>query len=97
MVIEGRAPLLQSERFYLVKIHYKGFAVQILVACTVIEARQMGEGEATNCRVLDCVRSARRRGRGTSVGIYNAKVLILIGWTVGFGPFKKHLFLFMDH
>jgi exosortase/archaeosortase len=38
VVVEGRAPLLKSQRLSLVEIHWNGFAVQILVACTVIEA-----------------------------------------------------------
>jgi exosortase/archaeosortase len=44
VIVEGRAPLLKPQRFSLFKIHRDGFAVQMLVACTVIEAQVFWRG-----------------------------------------------------
>jgi len=49
LVVEMCAPSLEPKVFRLVEIHGSGLAVQMLYACTVIEARQVGEGEATSC------------------------------------------------
>lgn len=54
LVIESGAPSLEPDGFCLVEIHRRRFAVQMLYKCTVIEAENVGEVEATSCRILDC-------------------------------------------
>lgn len=67
LIVEGFAPSLKSEGFCLVDIHGNGFTVQMLYACTVIESRQAGEGEATGCRILDWCSVGRTPGMGKAL------------------------------
>ena len=50
LVAESCAPSLDPEGFRFVEIHAAEFAVPMLYACTVIEVRQVSEGEATSCQ-----------------------------------------------